>query len=111
MRVFGMNLGIRVLLIAAAVGLAGAGMARGAGPAAGGVIHVATNAEPGTLDWTASTATATRLVAWHVYETLFASTGTTTSNLSWRKATRSAPTASTTRSGCAGGSPSTPASR
>ena len=72
MRVFGMNLGIRVLLIAAAVGLAGAGMARGAGPAAGGVIHVATNAEPGTLDWTASTATATRLVAWHVYETLFA---------------------------------------
>lgn len=44
----------------------------GAGPAAGGVIHVATNAEPGTLDWTSSTATATRLVAWHIYETLFA---------------------------------------
>ena len=43
-----------------------------AGPVTGGVIHVATNAEPGTLDWTSSTATATRLVAWHMYETLFA---------------------------------------
>jgi peptide/nickel transport system substrate-binding protein len=42
------------------------------GPVSGGVIHVATNAEPGTLDWTSSTATATRLVAWHFYETLFA---------------------------------------
>ncbi len=41
-------------------------------PVRGGVIRVATNAEPGTLDWQSSTATATRLVAWHVFEGLFA---------------------------------------
>ena len=39
---------------------------------AGGAIRVATNAEPTTFDWTSSTATATRLVAWHVFEGLFA---------------------------------------
>ncbi|HEV2359209.1 MAG TPA: ABC transporter substrate-binding protein [bacterium] len=39
---------------------------------AGGAIRVATNAEPNTFDWTSSTATATRLVAWHVFEGLFA---------------------------------------
>jgi len=48
------------------------GTARGAEPVRGGVIHVATNAEPGTLDWQSSTATATRLVAWHFAEGLFA---------------------------------------
>ena len=70
----GVTLGIRTLslmLVAASLGVWG-GMAQSAGPTSGGVIHVATDAEPGTLDWTASTATATRLVAWHVYETLFA---------------------------------------
>jgi len=36
------------------------------------VIHVATNAEPGTMDWQTTTATATRFVAWHVFEGLFA---------------------------------------
>jgi peptide/nickel transport system substrate-binding protein len=41
-------------------------------PVRGGVIHIATNAEPGTIDWQASTATATRLVAWHFAEGLFA---------------------------------------
>lgn len=46
--------------------------APGAEPVRGGVIHVATNAEPGTLDWQSSTATATRLVAWHFAEGLFA---------------------------------------
>lgn len=45
---------------------------RSAGPRSGGTIHVATNAEPSTLDWTSSTNIATRLVAWHIYETLFA---------------------------------------
>ncbi len=68
-------LGYRVflLLLVVAVGLAlGDGTVRGAGPVKGGVMHIATNAEPATLDWTASTATATRLVAWHIYETLFA---------------------------------------
>jgi peptide/nickel transport system substrate-binding protein len=39
---------------------------------AGGAIRVATDAEPNTFDWTSSTATATRLVAWHVFEGLFA---------------------------------------
>ncbi|MHB8730191.1 MAG: ABC transporter substrate-binding protein [bacterium] len=39
---------------------------------AGGAIRVATNAEPTTFDWMSSTATATRLVAWHVFEGLFA---------------------------------------
>lgn len=48
------------------------GPARGAEPVRGGVIHVATNAEPSTLDWQSSTATATRLVAWHFAESLFA---------------------------------------
>ncbi len=46
--------------------------ARGTEPVRGGVIRVATNAEPGTLDWQSSTATATRLVAWHIFEGLFA---------------------------------------
>jgi peptide/nickel transport system substrate-binding protein len=45
---------------------------RAAEPVRGGVIRVATNAEPGTLDWQSSTATATRLVAWHIFEGLFA---------------------------------------
>jgi peptide/nickel transport system substrate-binding protein len=48
------------------------GLARAGEPVRGGVIHVATNAEPGTLDWQSSTATATRLVAWHIHESLFA---------------------------------------
>ncbi len=38
----------------------------------GGIIKVATDAEPNTFDWMTSTATATRLVAWHVFEGLFA---------------------------------------
>jgi peptide/nickel transport system substrate-binding protein len=66
---------MRVILSAAAIAagiMVAAGPARSAGPVAGGVIRVATNAEPGTLDWTSSTATATRLAAWHIYETLFA---------------------------------------
>ncbi len=50
----------------------GAAAPGGSEPVRGGVIHVATNAEPGTLDWQGSTATATRLVAWHVFESLFA---------------------------------------
>ncbi len=69
------TLGIRLLSLGAmaalVLGVPG-GRAHSAGPTSGGVIHVATDAEPGTLDWTSSTATATRLVAWHVYETLFA---------------------------------------
>ncbi len=48
------------------------GLASPEEPVTGGVIHVATNAEPGTIDWQTSTATATRLVAWHVFEGLFA---------------------------------------
>ncbi|HSB78128.1 MAG TPA: ABC transporter substrate-binding protein [Candidatus Methylomirabilis sp.] len=48
------------------------GPARGAEPVQGGVIRVATNAEPPTLDWQSSTTTATRLVAWHIFESLFA---------------------------------------
>jgi len=71
----GATLGIRVLsltLVIALMLIVPDGTAGSAVPVTGGVIHVATNAEPGTLDWTASTATATRLVAWHVYETLFA---------------------------------------
>jgi len=68
-------LGIRLLSLGATAALVlgvPGGRAPSAGPTSGGVIHVATDAEPGTLDWTSSTATATRLVAWHVYETLFA---------------------------------------
>lgn len=38
----------------------------------GGVLKVAINGEPPTLDWTSSTATLTRLVAWHIFEQLFA---------------------------------------
>ncbi len=64
---------VSAVIVAVFALAASGGAARGAGgPVTGGVIHVATNAEPGTLDWTASTATATRLVAWHIYETLFA---------------------------------------
>ncbi len=64
----------RVLAAAVVLSLAWAvqGLAAPGEPQAGGVIHVATNAEPGTLDWQSSTATATRLVAWHVFEGLFA---------------------------------------
>ena len=69
------SLGIRILsqaLVAALVLAVSSGGVWSAGPVRGGTLHIATNAEPGTLDWTASTATATRLVAWHIYETLFA---------------------------------------
>jgi peptide/nickel transport system substrate-binding protein len=52
--------------------LSGAVGSADAQPVRGGVIHVATDAEPGTIDWQASTATATRLVAWHFAEGLFA---------------------------------------
>ena len=71
----GASLGIRVLslVLVASLGLTvSSGRVWSAAPATGGTIHVATNAEPGTLDWTATTATATKLVAWHIYETLFA---------------------------------------
>ncbi|HLW61242.1 MAG TPA: ABC transporter substrate-binding protein [bacterium] len=67
--------GLRICTFVAGAALLLFGMGdrvHGAGPVRGGVLHIATNAEPGTLDWTASTATATRLVAWHIYETLFA---------------------------------------
>ncbi len=63
---------VSLIVMAVLVLAVSGGPARSAGPASGGVLHIATNAEPGTLDWTASTATATRLVAWHIYETLFA---------------------------------------
>jgi peptide/nickel transport system substrate-binding protein len=71
----------RELLVRAGVGAAALGAApfaepggrpAEAQPVRGGVIRVATNAEPGTLDWQASTATATRLIAWHFAEGLFA---------------------------------------
>lgn len=67
-------LALRVLAVAAILALAwtGRGQAAPEEPQAGGTIRVATNAEPGTLDWQSSTATATRLVAWHVFEGLFA---------------------------------------
>lgn len=60
-----------LVVFVVALGVLG-GPARAAEPVRGGVIHVATNAEPGTLDWQSSTATATRLVAWHIHESLFA---------------------------------------
>jgi peptide/nickel transport system substrate-binding protein len=55
------------LLIWSASGAPASGQAQ-----TGGAIRVATNAEPTTFDWMSSTATATRLVAWHVFEGLFA---------------------------------------
>src|SRR5574341_2606426 len=60
-----------LLVLLMALGFFG-GPARGAEPVRGGVIRVATNAEPPTLDWQSSTTTATRLVAWHIFESLFA---------------------------------------
>ncbi len=60
---------VALSMMRAAPGLAAPG---GGEPVRGGVIHVATNAEPGTIDWQSSTATATRLVAWHIFEGLFA---------------------------------------
>jgi peptide/nickel transport system substrate-binding protein len=59
--------GVFLLLCAAWSSVPAAGQAQ-----AGGAIRVATDAEPNTFDWTSSTATATRLVAWHVFEGLFA---------------------------------------
>lgn len=41
-------------------------------PERGGVLQAALNADPPTVDWTSSTATLTRAVAWHVFEQLFA---------------------------------------
>jgi peptide/nickel transport system substrate-binding protein len=64
----GLAIGIVPLLVWSAwSGTPAAGQAQ-----AGGAIRVATDAEPNTFDWTSSTATATRLVAWHVFEGLFA---------------------------------------
>ncbi len=65
---------VRVLACVAGLSLiwTAQGVAAPGEPVRGGVIHVATDAEPGTLDWQSSTATATRLVAWHVFEGLFA---------------------------------------
>jgi len=37
----------------------------------GGILTAAINADPPTLDWTSSTATATRNISWHVFEQLF----------------------------------------
>jgi len=37
----------------------------------GGVLTAAINADPLTLDWTSSTATATRNISWHMFEQLF----------------------------------------
>jgi peptide/nickel transport system substrate-binding protein len=65
---------VRVLAIVAAAVVVSSGSgapASGQGQA-GGAIRVATNAEPTTFDWMSSTATATRLVAWHVFEGLYA---------------------------------------
>ncbi|HEV2438487.1 MAG TPA: ABC transporter substrate-binding protein [bacterium] len=60
-------IGVVPVLLWSAAGAPASGQAQ-----AGGAIRVATNAEPTTFDWMSSTATATRLVAWHVFEGLFA---------------------------------------
>jgi peptide/nickel transport system substrate-binding protein len=61
------------LLVALVVVLSAlSSVSHAAEPVRGGVIRVATNAEPSTVDWQSSTATATRLVAWHIFEGLFA---------------------------------------
>jgi peptide/nickel transport system substrate-binding protein len=41
-------------------------------PQKGGTLAVALNAEPATLDWSSTTATVTRAVAWNIFEQLFA---------------------------------------
>lgn len=41
-------------------------------PTVGGQLKVAINTEPPTLDWTSTTATITSMVAWHMFEQLFA---------------------------------------
>jgi peptide/nickel transport system substrate-binding protein len=47
-------------------------VATGGSPKKGGILKVAINADPPTLDWTSSTATATRNIAWHIFEQPFA---------------------------------------
>lgn len=42
-----------------------------AGPKTGGVLKVAINSSPATLDYQTTTAGITKKVAWHIYETLF----------------------------------------
>ena len=41
-------------------------------PKKGGVVHAALNTDAPTIDWTSSTATITRAIAWHIFEQLFA---------------------------------------
>lgn len=43
-----------------------------AGPKKGGAIEAAVNTDAPTIDWTSSTATITRAIAWHIFEPLFA---------------------------------------
>lgn len=49
----------------------GGGGGNGA-PKKGGTIDAAVNTDAPTIDWTSSTATITRAVAWHIFEPLFA---------------------------------------
>ncbi|MQA01909.1 MAG: hypothetical protein GEV07_03995 [Streptosporangiales bacterium] len=44
----------------------------GGAPGKGGVIDLAINTDVPTVDWTSSTATITRAIAWHIFEQLFA---------------------------------------
>lgn len=44
----------------------------GGAPTKGGTIDAAVNTDAPTVDWTSSTATITRAVAWHIFEQLFA---------------------------------------
>ncbi|HKX19020.1 MAG TPA: ABC transporter substrate-binding protein [bacterium] len=59
-------------IVAALVWTACGGVPASGQAQSGGVVRVATDAEPNTFDWQSSTATATRLVAWHVFEGLYA---------------------------------------
>ncbi|BDG59529.1 ABC transporter substrate-binding protein [Caldinitratiruptor microaerophilus] len=56
---------------AAGTGTAAQGSAPAGEPRTGGVLRVALNSEPPTLDYQYTTAGLTKKVAWHIYETLF----------------------------------------
>jgi peptide/nickel transport system substrate-binding protein len=71
---------LKIFLIVFVIGLTGScsagsstsGNAAQGVPQKGGTLSIALNAEPATLDWTTTTATVTRAVAWNMFEQLFA---------------------------------------
>lgn len=62
---------IVVSLVGCAQNSASEGKTQSTKPREGGTLNVAFSAEPDTLDWAYSGATSTKLIGWHIFESLF----------------------------------------